>query len=133
MKQYSYLIVGFIIFFHSCKYPNNCTDLRTGNFGYYSSNLNSEVLVTRTDSTQIETVVSSGKSAISKIEWKNDCEYRLIFLNVNFPISDSDLTYLRNHFTNSKIIAVENDYYITEWTETGSSQLNIDTIRIIKK
>ena len=113
----------------SCNYQAKCSDFRIGSYIYYSDYLRSDILITRTDSIQIEKIISSGKIVTSRIVWTNDCEYQTQYLDVNFPISDSDLTYLRNQSIKTKIIRVEQDYYETESLSSGMTKPYRNKIR----
>jgi hypothetical protein len=128
-----YLVLLTLALFSSCKNSHDCDDIRTGKFVYYSNYLKSDVLITRTDSLQTEEVVSTGKKLVSEIKWDGDCQCTLHYLRVNFPISDSDLLFLRDQSINTKIIQNERDFYITESLTSGMTDFYIDTIKKLKQ
>ena len=135
MASYKYLfslIIGLSLIICACENNNKCSDFKTGDFILHSKYLNSDILINRKDSIQVEKIVSSGKVIINKIEWINSCEYKLQYLNVNFPISDSDLAYLRRQSINTRILKTEKDYYIAESLARGMSEPYIDTIKRVK-
>lgn len=78
----------------------NCANYRTGKFNYVLENR--PELIIRTDSTQIELNPITKVEVYSKIKWKSDCEYEMIYEKVlNYP---EDVSHMIGQKINVKII-----------------------------
>ena len=86
----NYLIPIVILFLSLNNKPQElrCEKFKTGKFKYTNSKY-SGWIVTRTDSTQTETILKEGIEIHSTIEWQNNCEYILTYTKTkNFDIKE---------------------------------------------
>lgn len=120
------LLFGFItILFSSCYSDNRqCQDYRTGSF-VWEQEAGGKLLRTsfvRTENLQIETFENKVDSA--RVEWVNDCEWRLIPIN---PKKNADSrAYL------FKIMTTTEDSYTFEFVQTGRDQVYRGTAKRVK-
>jgi hypothetical protein len=74
--KYPFLI-SILISLNSCSQEKNCTDFKIGEFKYVDKNL--PELITRTETTQIETNLETGIIIESSIKWTSECSYILTY------------------------------------------------------
>lgn len=117
-----YLILFLIICFTSCdKFKNtrDCSDFRTGTFVWEQESGGKLLKTTfeRTENIQVETF--EGVVDTSRVEWINDCEWRVIPIN---PKSNADSrAYL------FKILNTSDDSYSFEFKQSGRDQIYYGT------
>jgi hypothetical protein len=110
------LFIAVILLTTSC-YENKreCADFRTGSFEWTQES-GGKLLTTkftRTEELQIETF--ENVTDTSRIEWVNDCEWRIIPIN---PKTNAESrAYL------FKIMRTEDDMYFFEFTQSGKDQI----------
>lgn len=111
----------------NCSNYNNtrsCEDFKTGRFVWEQESGGKLLKTTfeRTKDFQIETF--EGVVDTSKVEWVNDCEWRVIPIN---PKSNADSrAYL------FKILRTEEDSYTFEFKQSGRDQIYYGTARKLK-
>lgn len=82
-KVYIFLLLGFLsIKCHSQE--SNCEKFKTGKFLYTSEGL-PDTFITRTETTQIETIKESKDEIQGKIIWKSNCNYEFTFTKCPRP------------------------------------------------
>jgi len=125
MRQFSLLLFVTIIL-SSCNEYNNtrsCTDFKTGTF-IWEQESGGKLLTTtfeRTKDLQIERF--EGVVDTSKVEWINECEWRVIPIN---PQTNADSrAYL------FKILSTEKDSYTFEFKQSGRDQVYYGTAKKI--
>lgn len=119
------LLFVLIVSISSCyENPRECEDFRTGTFEW-TQDAGGKLLTTtfkRTEDFQIETF--EGVTDTSKVEWVNDCEWRIIPIN---PKTNAESrAYL------FKIMRTEGDTYSFEFTQSGRDQIYKGTARKIE-
>ena len=94
-----------------------CADLRSGDYYYYPRNtlFQYHIIV----SGDMEKVVSMSKrkgspyydSSVYKIEWKDDCDYTMKYVEGN-GLTDDDLKFVTKHKLAYHIDSIASDYYV---------------------
>lgn len=80
----------FILLLHliflNCSYQSiDCTKFKTGTFKYVNENPD-DVIITRTDSTQIEVNEKYNTTVISNVKWISNCKYLVTPIKfINYP------------------------------------------------
>lgn len=123
--RYLFILLCVVLSSSSCyEVTQNCTVFKTGSFVWEqeSGGKMLKTTFTRTANLQIETFNKVTDSA--RVEWINDCEYRLIPIN---PKKNADSrAYL------FKILNTTSDSYTFEFKQSGRDQLYRGTARKIK-
>ena len=114
------------------KNRTSCKDFRNGKFSMRSEFDGSETVIERRDSIQIETNLASGSVINSKVSWTNPCEYELMYTSSIVLGSDSIHSFVQARRLKTKILKVEDDYYIFESSMDGIELKLIDTLRVLK-
>ena len=80
-----------LLIFISCNYQEkNCTDFKTGKFKYVLKD-RPEIII-RSESSQIEINPNTKIEIHSKLMWKSDCEYDMVYEKIlNAPEDVSDM------------------------------------------
>jgi len=97
--------------------PKTCADLRSGDYYYYPRNTLQQYHVIM--SGDIQKVVSMIRrksppyydSSVYKIEWKDDCDYLLKYVEGS-GLPDDDLKFVTKHKLAYHIDSVTSDYYV---------------------
>ena len=122
MRKFLIILAPFL--FLSCyENPRNCNEFRTGTFEWTQESGGKLLTTTfkRTEDLQIETY--EGVTDTSKVEWVNDCEWRIIPIN---PKTNAESrAYL------FKIMRTEGNYYSFEFKQSGRDQIYTGTAQKI--
>lgn len=116
--------------------PKTCSDLRSGDYYYYPRNTLQQYHVIV--SGDMQKVVSMNKrkgsshydSSVYKIEWKDDCDYTLKYVEGS-GLTDDDLKFVTKHKLAYHIDSIASDYYVfSSYQDRPSSErlLAKDTI-----
>ncbi len=81
------LIFVTSIFASSCEQRKKCSDFRVGTFKHKDekSGMASDIIITRTESYQIESSESANYSDTFEIVWTSDCEYYAVYQSSSNP------------------------------------------------
>lgn len=112
MKLIFYVILLFVPTILSAQ-ELNCKDFHTGKFfiegeGYSGSYLK------RTKKKQIEKVSIEGFRIVMKVEWIDDCTYKLIYLRGNKKYRQSEYSSKKEPDLIVRIIETSKNYYVIE-------------------
>jgi hypothetical protein len=134
MKHFVLIIT--LISFSACVSNNSaaeskCTQFKTGDFVQYDHEISTTYQINRSDSLQTEYNSSTRTMQISKIVWKNECEYDLykIVSDGLHPKADSARGTKPLHII---MTDVKDDYYIFKAKVAGIDFIYSDTIFKIK-
>jgi hypothetical protein len=123
------IIASFSIFSCSNRNQENpCLRCQTGTFTLYDKFANDTISVERNDSIQIETNLKSRFITKSKIMWRSDCEFDLVFISSTDSFIDSIPDSIKKKPLETRIIKVERDWYVFESGMKGVKQKLIDTM-----
>ncbi|AKA33838.1 hypothetical protein [Flagellimonas lutaonensis] len=101
------ILILLLISFSCSGQEKNCSEYKTGKFNYVLENR--PELIIRTDSTQIELNPITKVEVYSKVKWKSECEYEMIYEKVlNYP---EDVSHMIGQKINVKIIETSSDGY----------------------
>ena len=118
----------------SCSSPTNCSKVKTGSFFYLAKSDKRKIVVTRTDSVQIERDSQTGEVIESKIQWLSNCQYQMFMNVLSQSNSDSTTPQRLQVPINIEIVSVNKDFYVCE----GSSSFKnknfhvLDTLYFMK-
>lgn len=74
-----------LIFLNCSAQTKDCTKFKTGTFKYVNENPD-EVIITRTNSTQIEVNKKHNTKVVSSVKWLSDCKYLVTPVKfINYP------------------------------------------------
>ena len=124
--QMRYLLIFILLLLIASCYenPRDCSEFRTGEFEW-TQEAGGKLLTTsfkRSEEFQIETY--EGVTDTSKVEWINDCEWRIIPIN---PKTNAESrAYL------FKILRTEGDSYTFEFKQSGRDQIYTGTATKLK-
>jgi hypothetical protein len=129
------IIIFFIaVIFFGCSSPGvkniECKNLKNGKFILRAQLNNTDYLLERKDSIQVETNLKDGKVTKWKVVWTNQCTYELWYLAVP-PLSKRDSFFIIHPFVN-KILKATKDYYVFESTMEANRYRMVDTIFVMK-
>ncbi|MGB5981544.1 MAG: DNA topoisomerase IV [Nonlabens sp.] len=119
------LLSVLLLSFSNCyENPRECTDFRTGTFEWTQESGGKLLTTTfkRTEEYQIETY--EGVTDTSKVEWVNDCEWRII------PIDPKTNAESRAYLF--KIMRTDEDSYDFEFTQSGRDQIYKGTAKKVE-
>lgn len=101
-----------------------CKDIKNGAFYIYPKNSASQYLDERDGDLLKETDLVTGDTALWKVKWNNDCEYKLTYISGSTKWNDEQKKFLKKHDLAFKIITVTNDYY----TYTGHVDISSNPV-----
>jgi len=107
-----------------------CKYFKKGKFILRAELNNTDYLLERKDSIQVETNLKDGKITKWKVVWTNQCTYELWYLAIP-PLSKRDSFFIIHPFVN-KILQTTKDYYVFESTMEANRYRMVDTIFVMK-
>lgn len=128
------LLFTYILIFFGCKEDIPCEKIKTGNFIYYSKLNKSKVVVERSDSIQIETIVNTGKTVRLKLFWNSPCEFVITAIQNNQK-HDSIYSFTEIPKLTVKALSFTSNYYIYQVTQLdnlNNLKESIDTMYFSK-
>ncbi|MBK6836489.1 MAG: hypothetical protein IPG89_20405 [Bacteroidetes bacterium] len=107
-----YLCIGFAVISCNSVGDSNtdCELYRKGNFKYHWQGMN--FLVERNDSIQIEKIVGTNYIMKLKLKWIDKCKYEVVFLESNYPFSDSISVKQKTEPIEVEILSGNSIYYL---------------------
>ncbi len=109
---------------------SECKKFKNGKFILRAELNNTDYLLNRNDSIQIETNVKDEKVTKWKVVWTNQCTYELWYLAMP-PLSKQDSFFTTHPFVN-KILEATKDYYVFESRMDANGYRMVDTIFVMK-
>jgi hypothetical protein len=132
-----YFLLLFTLFLFACSDTTNekltCTNFRVGKFLLHSEVTNTDYVIERNDSIQVESTPATGAAVTFRIKWMNSCEYELAYISQDVSTADSFSNQMKTKVLRTKIRSTAKDYYIFESTIDGMGASIIDTLRVFRK
>jgi len=129
MKR-SYFYISLIIIgnFFSCREKLTCKSFRSGKFIYNTKIDNTQFMIDRSDSIQIETDLKTRFITKAKINWISDCEFEMHYVSSEDTALEKFSSMLGNIPVMVRILKIGDDYYIFEQEIEGSKMRITDTM-----
>ena len=127
----STLVTALFITTSSCGLTlkeKDCNKFKIGIFKYHGKESNNVYLIERNDSIQIETNITSGHVVKTKIKWKDDCRYELVYLSENGVSEGVIPEWMKPKTLKLRIIDIGNNYCVFTWQIDGISKVLTDTL-----
>jgi hypothetical protein len=131
-----YEVLGFTTFYDclcsGCTEKLDCARFKIGKFYVNLPGSGEKILIERNDTIQVETNTGTGEGSKHRIEWLNDCEYRLVTMTNNRVLKDGTDSFFATIPINVAIISTGKDYYVFK-TRIDSASKHVeytDTIRV---
>jgi hypothetical protein len=107
-----------------------CENFKNGKFILRAELNNTDYLLERKDSIQVETNLKDGKITKWKVVWTNQCTYELWYLAIA-PLNKQDSFFTTHPFVN-KILKTTKDFYVFESRMEANNYRMVDTIFVMK-
>lgn len=130
MRKTLFFLLFFSAFVIGCVKKNGCAEWRNGNFYLKLAN-GGKFYIQRKDSIQTEYLQKTGPLIHGKIEWLDDCEYRVNFTGIENPVKPVPDS-LKHFSVRVQIVQSFNDHYIFH-AETNLGQRVVDTLWVAEK
>lgn len=85
------LMLGFVLSASVSAQKPECKKFRNGDFMYTDKQTSLEITVKREGETQIEYNPDFDMTIISKVIWKSDCEYELVYQKIEGALGNGEL------------------------------------------
>jgi hypothetical protein len=85
---------------------------KNGKFKMHNYSQNSDYIIERMDSLQLETKVKTGFVMTERVIWNSPCQYDLQELGTTNPHPEIGDSFFRSHPIHVNIIATSRDYYV---------------------
>lgn len=123
MKNFNLFI--FLIILGCSQQKNDCSKFKTGTFKYLDQGLN-HIIITRSDSIQVEYNNKDNVTITTSIEWTSSCEYILTYKNVTNDPYVEDILGKKIHVT---ILSMNGNTYVGR-VSSSTTKLKTRMIKI---
>ena len=131
-RLYFYTTLIVISSFFSCREKLTCKNFRSGKFIYNTKIDNTEFIIDRSDSFQIERDLKTGLITKAKIKWISDCEFEMHYVSSEDTALEKFSSMLGNIPVMNRILKIGEDYYIFQQEVERSKMRVTDTMWISK-
>jgi len=131
-RPYFYISIIIIGSFFSCKEKLTCKSFRSGKFIYNTRIDNTQFMIVRSDSIQIETDLKTGFITKAKIKWISDCEFEMHYVSSQDTSLEKFSPMLGDIPIMVRILKIGDDYYIFAQEIEGSTMRITDTMWVKK-
>jgi hypothetical protein len=91
----------------------DCAKVRTGVFYFYPAMDSSRsYIINRNDTVQEEIDVKDGDTSYYRVQWKNDCEFGLIFIRDTEKMPEEKREFMATHTVYCEVLKVTKKYYV---------------------
>jgi len=131
-------ITIILFFLYSCNYTvkeKTCGQFKKGNFVFHfrGQDYQTDFLIDRADSLQIEVDKKSGKTSKLAIKWTGECNYEMKLLETTFDFPDSIQQLRKSKPLKTQILNWTKDYYVFQSKRDNSNFILTDTLWVVNK
>jgi hypothetical protein len=105
------LLLSFPLIAIGQKAPD-CSKIRTGTFYFYPTGSDQSYIINRNDSVQEEIDVKAADTSFYRVEWKNDCEFGLVFIRDSEVLPAEKKDFMATHTVYCEVLKVTKKYYV---------------------
>jgi len=131
-RPYFYISIIIIGSFFSCREKLTCKNFRSGKFIYNTKIDNTQLLIDRSDSIQIETDLKTGFITKAKIKWISDCEFEMHYVSSQDTTLEKLSSMLGDIPLMNRILKIGDDYCIFVQEVEGFKMRVTDTMWVKK-
>ena len=131
-RTYFFITLIIIGSLSSCRDKLTCKNFRSGKFIYNTKIDNTQFMIDRSDSIQVETDLKTGFITRSKIKWISDCEFEMHYVSSQDTTLAKFSPMLEDIPIMVKILKIGDDHYIFEQEIEGATMKITDTMWIKK-
>lgn len=106
------LICLFSCVFIYCTIPKRCSDVKYGHFYFYGKSTGNSYQIIREDSLQLEVNANTNDTSFWKINWIDECSYKLKYLHGGGSNFSQMKDFLIKHTTCIQIREVKPEFYV---------------------
>ena len=131
-RPYFFITLIIIGSLSSCRDKLTCKNFRSGKFIYNTKIDNTQFMIIRSDSIQIETDLKTGFITKAKIKWISDCEFEMHYVSSQDTSLKKFSPMLGDIPIMVRILKIGDDYYIFTQEIEGSTMRIMDTMWVKK-
>src|ERR1700761_9740552 len=91
-------LISFLPMIADAQKPPDCAKVRTGIFYFYPAmDPSQSYIIDRNDTVQEEIDVKTGDTSYYRVQWKNDCEFGLIFIRDTEKMPEEKREFMATH------------------------------------
>ena len=96
-------------------FSQSCSDLKNGTFYSYPKNSTEQWKILRDGSTEKDINLLTGDTSFWKIDWQNECQYKMKYLSGGGKLKKEDLDLFKNHVLVLSVEVNNGNYYLTNY------------------
>jgi hypothetical protein len=91
---------------------SDCNKVKDGTFYFYPADTQQGVHVLRQGSLQTEIDLKTNDTSFWKVNWLDDCTFRVEFIRKSQPLTSYEKNFFNSHTVVYNILAISKDYYL---------------------